>query len=511
MRKVASYAFTASLESAEVSRPAYDRTRGIIDSWVLAKGELNGSGENFEVRYRDGRLARLRKGHCGAGASELRSWDLDEPISDGVFRTSLGLGVSGQEVVFSCVLDVGKPGPQIGPVAYDARCPNVIRDVLALPFPWGVSGVSLRPDRLRLVGREGGTRLAALVRDEKRPLPLVVVSEQEGFQVHPELDVGLAYDLAGMALVAAIDDDAAWTVTRTLGSQWSCFNGAIRVYWPASLGLTDPFRHELWTSTRLMEGVETTERAASRLRGRLRRLLFEMSCYAGQRPRLFQEIEASVRREEQKALLQAASEARDYQQLFEDALRENERLSTAVGRLEAENRDLGIQLSNERLLREYAEQQVPAGTSVEEPPPQTVADAVSQARRLLTDELVFGDDVDRGVQTLATSAGPPDKILRWLRGLAELAHTHRRGPLGASIANWLSQRSMATTRESETIRNSGAEMRKRTWHDGTGRRKFESHMKVTDATSPDRCVRIYFEWDATAVKVLVGWIGRHPR
>jgi len=36
------------------------------------------------------------------------------------------------------------------------------------------------------------------------------------------------------------------------------------------------------------------------------------------------------------------------------------------------------------------------------------------------------------------------------------------------------------------------------------------HLKPNDALSPDRCVRIYFDWDDATRQVIVGWVGRHP-
>lgn len=51
----------------------------------------------------------------------------------------------------------------------------------------------------------------------------------------------------------------------------------------------------------------------------------------------------------------------------------------------------------------------------------------------------------------------------------------------------------------------------RPWDDGNGQRKvFDWHLKPSDATAPDRCVRIYFEYDENRRKTVVGWVGRHP-
>jgi hypothetical protein len=64
--------------------------------------------------------------------------------------------------------------------------------------------------------------------------------------------------------------------------------------------------------------------------------------------------------------------------------------------------------------------------------------------------------------------------------------------------------------ESETVKNSASERRKRTWHDGTAAREFDLHLKPTDATHPDRCVRIYFDYDEERELGVIGWVGRHP-
>jgi hypothetical protein len=65
--------------------------------------------------------------------------------------------------------------------------------------------------------------------------------------------------------------------------------------------------------------------------------------------------------------------------------------------------------------------------------------------------------------------------------------------------------------ESETVLNSPAEQKARTWDDGAGaKRGFNFHLKPSEATSPDRCVRVYFEYDEKRSKTIVGWIGKHP-
>ena len=50
-----------------------------------------------------------------------------------------------------------------------------------------------------------------------------------------------------------------------------------------------------------------------------------------------------------------------------------------------------------------------------------------------------------------------------------------------------------------------------TWYDGTGaERPFNSHLKPSEAIHPDRCVRVYFDYDEKRAKTIVAWVGKHP-
>ena len=123
--------------------------------------------------------------------------------------------------------------------------------------------------------------------------------------------------------------------------------------------------------------------------------------------------------------------------------------------------------------------------------------------------------MDRGVRDLRPDAGPPGCVLQYLDALAELsaalklARREKRG-LGQSAKHFLGDRlgPQNVSGESETGRSNRRLAQATTFDDGDERRRFEMHLKPTDATSHDRCVRIYF--DAAKDPVIVGWVGRHP-
>jgi len=114
-------------------------------------------------------------------------------------------------------------------------------------------------------------------------------------------------------------------------------------------------------------------------------------------------------------------------------------------------------------------------------------------------------------QTLAHDAGPPEKVLSYLRILGRFTDARREGALGTSPIKWLQDQGAVASAESYTVKNSKKDQQARTWDYGNDeRRAFDVHLKPSDATAPDRCVRIYFEYDETRQKTVVGWVGRHP-
>lgn len=86
-----------------------------------------------------------------------------------------------------------------------------------------------------------------------RRLPVVLVSQaknpalgQNGYLVDGR---ELASALAGSAHVMVIDWDATYELSRIVGDEWSCFGGAVRIYWPSSIDFEadDPYEHPLYT------------------------------------------------------------------------------------------------------------------------------------------------------------------------------------------------------------------------------------------------------------------------
>ena len=519
MRTVASYAFSYNSATPD-ARGAFQRSTAEIERWLDSKGQATLAGDIEAISYDDGRSATLQRHVEVAEGCELRTYDLQEEIAAGTFRTHITVAWQDDSLEVHCDLGVGGDS-EVSPVRFEAHCPQVLRNLIDMNASHAGSS-ALRTTPIRLEGQSGGNDLIELIWSDSRSVPVVVISDQDGLVLHPGIAERMARDIAGLGLVARIDHQAAWQLTQEKGRDWSCYNGAIRLYWPiASTPDEGPRRHPLWTATRLLSKMGDTQSAADMIRNQIRRRILGQSAFAIREQRIASAIRVEVREHEaaaRQAERERAREAGEWEELADDAATENVSLQNTIDAqqqdiraLQEEISDLKAQLRNAQLISQYLGE--PEGIAPdEESPPATLDEAVGKARQLYSDVLVFGSDVDEGVAGLSDQAGPPDKVLYYLDQLAEMTRLRNTKKLGTTPNQWLSERNVAAASgESETIRTSPSEMRKRTWDDGQGKRRaFEQHLKPVDSTSPDLCVRVYHDYDPESEKTLVGWVGRHP-
>ncbi|HXE80089.1 MAG TPA: hypothetical protein VNK41_05015 [Vicinamibacterales bacterium] len=508
MRTLARYSFEAAAAGDEAARLAA-RVRDCIDGWLHAKGELQLADGRGTLRLGDGRCADVVSHEITTSNGSLHEIAVTEPTGGGSFHTSLAVAHEPGRVSVSCELSAGSHS--LMPLWVDVHCPRVVRDILALDAAeWTYQGSRLSPLPRVFRGPSGGDAFIDLVWDGARAVPVIAVSEEYGLVLHPGVVEALAADLAGLAVVARLDSGASWRVTSMKGKQWSCYGGAIRLYWPR-VGNGTALDHPLWTAQRLLNGVADTESAAGRIRSQIRRRILGQSAFGVAPSTLFGAIRKAAREEELAALGARIRQGDDYRAIAEEYFTKLVELNESIEARDQEIERLRAQVASLQLALRWRDETQEMVEPVEETPPATVEDAVLTARERFGDTLVFGADVNEGITTLAPDAGPPDKILMYLSALSEMTKARRKGPLGRSPLQWLAERGVSASGESYTIRNSADEMRARTWDDGTGRRReFELHLKPAEGTSPDRCVRIYFDYDDASGRSIVAWIGRHP-
>ena len=516
MRTVAAYSLFQAHPDWKQALEGFEICSSKAEEWLHWKGANDVSTGQREVKYTDGRLAVLTREYTKTDSGTLASFVLNEPIDGGQFETQLDIAASNEGLVFFCQLRTESNETALVPTPFEVRCPHVVRELVQIG-EW-ISGSSLASGNcLSCVGKEQAEQLISDIWDPCRGLPIVVVSQIDGSPLRASMSQDLAYDLVGLAIVVEIDDETSWLLTETKGRDWSCYGGAVRLYWPFQGTADDPYRHPLWTQTKLHWGGVDSFTAVKRVQNRLHRSVFSQSTFQPQPPVIVRVRELHFAEQRSRA-----RDADDYFELASSFEQENRGLKQSIENNEEQIRglldeieDLRAQNRELTISTRWADGTT-AGTDTKPDDNslmneiEVIEDAFAFANASCQ-KLIFGADVEKGIGGLAPQAGPPRKILRYLQELDTMTLKLNEGTLGVSLQHWLTTQGISVSGESETTGSSAAQMSKRTWDDGSGnKREFYYHLKPNEGTSPDRCVRIYFEYDNTLEKTIVGWIGRHP-
>jgi hypothetical protein len=147
---------------------------------------------------------------------------------------------------------------------------------------------------------------------------------------------------------------------------------------------------------------------------------------------------------------------------------------------------------------------------------KSVFEVYKNAKDQFSRYIVFGNDVERGIETIRDSAGPPDRIFAYLKTLTEYCEYKRKN--GNTIPDdiILSALGCICSYESEINMNDEETKNARMFDNGNNKKiLFNLHLKPNtfsineDLGNKSRTVRIYILWDNNQEKVIVGWIGRH--
>lgn len=513
MRRVACFVASSALGSDESPTAVIETLLVPVKAWLAAKG-LSAwcEGGSRVARGTQNAMATITQTRAGADVA----WEVtfDEPGDGRRFFTRLLLGVRAGTAHLFLEMRAGADGYCLAPLQFAVRTPRILAQLLeARDWLVGETLVSVKP--ILWHGAVDGHKLWRIIRHSQRNLPVIAVSRLQGHALTPTLAADLARELGGLAVVADLDEAASWSLTAIAGKEWSCFNGAIRLYWPMRTGVTSFRDCPLWTLDRLREAAGTAEAAADRIRAQLRRWLFELSTYAVDEPSALFNLRQDASNAHLEAVKAKAAEEGDYKTLAEELLDRCEGLESKLAVERQKNEDLQAQVESLKQVwqyQDYAASSVAGDIAPDtESPPDSVAEAVAHAREQHTGLLLFGEDVDSSVMEVARDAGPPSKILRCLDVLAEMTRARRDGGLGKDPLGWLRDHGIPCSGESQFVESNAAARAARTWGDGRGgSRYFDLHLKPAEGTHPDRCVRIYFDYDESTRVTVIGHVGRHP-
>ncbi len=499
MRLVAKFQFTTKSEGDTVAQAV----NGTLDKWCARKFIRSDDGSTV-IRH-SGAPAVYERVSDEIDGQRCDTFSILEPIDDGHLQTDVNVLVDAERTAFRCRISIATDGGMI-PADVSLRPPRFVREVVGLGLPWtlGVAGERVFA-RDFPVDVDDVTELEALMDAPQRRLPIIIVSELDGETLAGDVHERLSQDLCGLAHTVRLSREASWELTRRRGREWSCYNGAIRLLWPFRSNSYDHRAHPLWTIDNLLR-VDTAVQARNRLRGIIGGWILEASTFVADDP-IFHDFEVAKLRRAADEVRAAAKEDGDMKGLADAYAKENDALRS---RVDEQDKEIATLRKNIEALN-IALRSAPSASEAEtdEAPPQTIAEAVAAARTKLAGRVLIASETDADIEDLNPSAGPPDKILRYLLTLGDLADALAKGPIGQSVPIWLRERNVECSTDSETAKTSEKGKRFRNRVVEGENVECEFHAKPAEGVSPDLCARIYFATGTEAPFVKVGYIGRH--
>ncbi|MBX9855343.1 MAG: hypothetical protein K2Y26_07450 [Gemmatimonadaceae bacterium] len=345
MQVLASYRFEAETTSIADRDDRMKTIMGVADAWLRDKGvaDLSVSAGAFTSKTAagDGRFARTQ---LRVGDDHFSELLLTEYTRTGLtFTTRIAQIAYRERVIVYVSLTAASSSTVVSPIFSDPKCPAVVRSILSLCQDWKLDGTEVPGGKpLLLSGAKGAQQLATEIGSSTRALPLIVVSQNEGQATWPQIADGIAYDLAGLATVLQIDEEASWTLTDLIGKRNSCYLGAVRLYWPSRsvVGGTEPrYLGTVWTASTLLSS-DVAGDGERKFRQALRRTVMGTAALAISPPAELREIQsADARRrlEEIRARSSAASEELEIAKLY---VAENEQLRSDLEAAKTQLREL---------------------------------------------------------------------------------------------------------------------------------------------------------------------------
>ena len=352
MQKVVAYRLERrDLDSDSARATVATELEAIVQRWLDSKGASASVDDTGTFRSQSlGAPATFR---WERAAVDQRSWQmvqLDEDQPGGRrFTTAVSITNTGSALLVYASLSSGTAASTVAPVEVgDPRCPRVVHEILKHSPHWR-HGETLIEGFRPTNGADMGRVVAEAILSPARTLPIIVVTDDDdGELLLDGIDEKIAHEVSGLASVVRADQLAAWELTKVLGPSWSCYYGAVRLFWPHFRRDDRPRQHPRWRPDDIFALSDDDREAARLLSGEIRGAVFRAAALNVQRPTEIEEIRSAhgrARIAESRARSNADGGA-DFEAIAESYADENDRLRVENTSLQDENSALKVQVAN---------------------------------------------------------------------------------------------------------------------------------------------------------------------
>lgn len=445
----------------------------------------------------------------------------DDYDSTLLWHTQVTLASADSEIEFGIALRVSSKSFTVMPARFILGRPWLVKKI-ATDFECKISGRSIKPIPFNLQVADMDSFVEDTLTNSQRALPVVLVSP-EPYSGKPVIEADkLADTLVGLAEVYVLADKwAAFRLTDSVGQPLSCFNGAIRIYWPDFSLESNPFHHPLLLGDYIKwhedNGRPTNEYLLRMLSaiasfrhidGSLTRTI--RSEADAQRQRHIDELRIKLKEENYNR--EAAEELLDEIGKENDTLRQER--DQAIERQNELQEQLKTAKENFAAISQYsAQNQEPIISSQQQNEDVTfysVKEAVEFAADKFKESLIFLDSAFDSAKDSPFKR--PDKVYQALEAINEVCMEwrialERNESMGQS---WVEAfRDRGFNYKDDVSMTSKGKYEDDYYFNYDGQRLlFEQHI-TEGAKQPDKCFSIHMYRDENKRKVVIGHVGRH--
>lgn len=522
MRTVYATQFKLPLREGQDAGAVVADVRGRINDWVVNKYDrawrtsVTLSFDGNTINPLDGHAVRTH--HQSLGDVDLLSLDWTHPHDrdqTSAWHSSIVAGRDGDAVEIAIAIRIVTVKMTMRPVGYDLGRPGIVTRLIDDYDPrmgdWPV------PAHIATIKAADVDRFANdILLAPHRTLPVVVISPDAwngNYLVDPD-DTFEA--IKGFAHVAVMDTKwAAFKLTDVVDKELSCYNGAVRIYWPGFTLKSNPFDHRLY----LPGNLDYWKHKGVRFGKHLFRMLATISAFRfveGTSIRAARKVLSDAERSKVAALADEVKKGHSTKEELETQVLEAlEKIDELTKERDSLKEDLEAQKAAWGEYQAFiaAEAQSEDATT-DEPKPLTqdaelasVRAAYDKAKADFAGALVFLDSAE-----MAADESPfknPDRVYELFEALAQVALEWRENngnlgrswedamaELGFEFKDKISQTSKTKWSNEYTFNYKGEPL------------LFEQHVTI-GAKQPDKCLSVHLYRDDTDRVLVIGHCGKH--
>lgn len=517
MRTVYATQFTLTVQQGQTPEDALTDVQSRVSEWIV--GKYNRVWKLPVSLPFDGTQCNPAGGHflqgqrCSAGNTDLIEIEWQHPHDKdptSTWFTHIVAARKGETVDIAVLVRIGTVTMTIRPIGFELGRPQIVSDLLTAYHPklnnWPIplETVTLGPPEVQKY-------LETVLLEPQRCLPVILISS-DSWTEHPQVSASdLFPDIMGLAHVATLESKwASFKLTDLVGKELSCFNGAVRVYWPGFNLEANPFHHRLY----LPDYVKTCQVSGTPIGKRLFRTMAAISAFRFSEGAGIQAVRRATNdqdRADGEAKLKEVKEGRVEKNKLEMQLLEAwEKIDALTKDRDQVKADLEAQRAAWAELNQY-DQAESETVSVSEAPstsrPKCVEDALRNAMEDAPDAIVFLDSaLSSAVQSPFINV---DRVAQLLEAIVTVANEWRTkdGALGKS---W----EQAFTDLGFEYKGKVSQTAKGKWRSEYEfmykgqKRFFEKHITIGSG-QPDTCLSVHWYRDDHEKAIVIGWCGRH--